>query len=750
MSLVNEDNQEKIIDLKEYWTIVMKSKWKIISFLFVTTIIASIIVMSLPPVYRATSSLLIKASREKTVSIDSVYSLDTSRKDYFLTQFEILKSRAVTEKVIDELQLALHPEFLDSEFLDAEFLDSEFLDAEKNSLVTQVKGYINSFISEEFLQKEQQKDVIDLRSKKVALINSFQNKLFITPIRNTQLVNISFEAEDPQLAALVANSVGDVYIRQEMLAQVNITQKAVDWLKIRLEKLRQNLANSVDDLKVYRIKENLIDIESKGVRSMASDELENLTASYLKAKKTRFEAETIYLFVSNVKGNDLDSLLSLPEISNHQLIAGIKKVEIQAEKRVSELSYRYGNKHPKYVSAKAELAAVRKNLRKNVDKLVKGIGKELKAAKDNERRLYNELEVEKRKFQEITNKEQEYLRLQREVEANRNLYRTFLARYKEMESTTDLEVQQARIVDFAEVPLEPVRPQKLLIILLTLLGSLIFAVIITLILDSLNDKFRTPADVESKIGMRLLGLLPMIKIKRKQRLSAHAYFDDKNRAFAEAVRTLRTSFVLSHFDDNHKVVLVTSSIPNEGKTTTAINIAFAMAQMERTLLIEADMRRPSFTKIFHLPAYQEGLSNVISAAEKLDEVILRDEKSNLDILSAGFIPSNPLELLSSNEFNNLIAIVKSKYDRIIIDSPPAQAVSDALVLAQQSDSVIYVVRSEMTKQAVVKQGLSRLLQVTSKIDGVVLNQVDIEKYSKEDSYQGYYDHYGYAKQKKSI
>ena len=730
MSLVNEYNREKMIDLKEYWTIVMKSKWKIISFLFLTTLIASVIVMSLAPVYRATSSLLIKASRDKPVSIDSVYSLDTSRKDYFSTQFEILKSRAVTEQVIDELQLAVHPEFLPTE---------------KKSPLVQVKAFVKSLIPEDFLSKDQQKDVVDLRSKKVALINNFQNKLFITPIRNTQLVNISFEANDPQLAALVANTVGDVYIRQEMLAQLNITQKAVDWLKVRLEKLRMNLEDSVNQLKDYRIKENLIDIESKGVRSMASDELENLTASYLRAKKTRFEAETIYLFVSNIKGNDLDSLLSLPEISNHRLIAGIKSVEIQAEKRVSELSYRYGNKHPKYISAKAELAAVRKNLRENVDKLVKGIGKELKAARDNERRLFNELEIEKRKFQEITNKEQEYLKLQREVEANRNLYRTFLARYKEMESTTDLEVQQARIVDFAEVPSVPVKPQKLFIILATLLISLVLAVILTLMLDSLNDKFRTPSDVESKLGMRLLGLLPMIKLKRKQRLSAHAYFDDKNRAFAEAVRTMRTSFVLSHSNDNHKVVLVTSSIPNEGKTTTAINIAFAMAQMEKTLLIEADMRKPSFTKIFHLTPYQEGLSNVISAVENLDNVILRDKKSNLDILSAGFIPANPLELLSSNEFNNLLAIVKSKYDRIIIDSPPTQAVSDALVLAQQSDSVIYVVRSEMTKQSVVKQGVSRLLQVTSKIDGIVLNQVDIEKYSKEGSYQGYYDHYGYAK-----
>ncbi|MCW8996715.1 MAG: polysaccharide biosynthesis tyrosine autokinase [Psychromonas sp.] len=741
MLLENKYNQGAMTTIKEYWLIVMKSKGKIILFVLFSTLLATLIVISLPPVYRATSSLLIKASKDHTVSIDSVYSIDPSRKDYFLTQFEILKSRAIAEKVIEELKLDRHEEFLPSE----ENLLAATVNSLTDTVIKNIKKYIMASPSDIDVESGVESER-ELRSKKVKLINNFQKKLSITPIRNTQIVEISFDAEDPLLAALVANSISDVYIKEEMSAQLNLTQKAVDWLKLRLEKLRSNLESSMDELQAYRIKENLIDIESRGVRSMASDELENLTESYLQAKKARFEAETIYYYVNNLKSNDLDSLLSLPEISNHRLIEGIKSVEIEAEKKVSELSYRYGKKHPKYIAAKAELFAVRKNLQQNVNKLVKGISKELKAAKDNERRLFNELKIEKRKFQDVTTKEQEYLKLQREVEANRNLYNTFLARYKEMDSTTDLQVQQARVVDPAEVPLLPVRPQKMLIILLTLLGSLILAIILTFIFDSLNDKFRTPDDVESKLGMRLLGLLPMIKVRRNQHLSAHAYFDNKNRAFAEAVRTLRTSFMLSHANDNNKVVLVTSSIPGEGKSTTAINIAFAIAQMEKTLLIEADMRRPSFTKVFDLPAYQEGLSNAISSTENLEHVIIRDEQSNVDILPAGFIPENPLELLSSSKFNALLTILKSKYDRIIIDSPPIQAVSDVLVLAQQCDSVIYVVRSEMTTQAVVKQGLSRLLQVTSKVDGIVLNRVDIKKHSKEGSYQGYYDHYGYAKE----
>ncbi|MEI6896517.1 MAG: polysaccharide biosynthesis tyrosine autokinase [Psychromonas sp.] len=728
----SSNSPEQIIDLTIYWVIVMKSKWKILAFSFFTTLLVAIFVAGMTPIYRSTASLLIKANTENTVSIDSVYSLDTSRKEYFLTQFEILKSRMVSEQVIDTLDLAHQPEFMSDG---------------KVALVTQLKTYIKSFLPLE-LQRPPAEHLFDARREKVQLINVFQQRLTISPIRKTQLVNISFDAQDPRLAALVANTVAEIYITQEMSGQLDSTKKAAAWLKARLDKLRSNLENSITELQEYRLKANLIDIESKGVRSIASDELEGLTESYLKAKKTRFEAETIYLFVNNVASNDIDSLMSLPNISNHPLIKDIKFAEIDAQKKVSELSFRYGPKHPKLIAARAQLTGIKKQLSLQANKLVRGIKKELNAAKDNERRLADELKKEKKNFQQITNKEQGYLKLQREVTANRNLYDTFLARYKEMSITTDLEVQQARVIDQAEVPLHPAKPNKKLIVVLAFVASFGFAVLLTFVLHALNDSIRNVHEVESKLAMRLLGLLPLIKIKRKQSLPLYAYFDKKNKGFTEAIRTLRTGFVLSHLENEHKVVMVTSSIPGEGKTTISLNIAFAMAQVEKTILIEADMRRPSFTRLFNLPAYQVGLSNLISGNETLKDVIIHDEKSGLDVLPAGFIPANPLELLSHAKFDALMTVLKNQYERIIIDSPPTLAVSDALVLVKQTDSVIYVVRSESTKQAVIKKGLSRLVEIGAKIDGIVLNRVNIKK-SNENEYEGYYDYYGYGEELQS-
>jgi len=733
MQLIKQPNDfkhEKIIDLKIYWRVMMKAKWKILCFALLTTILAAVFVVGLPPIYRATGSLIIEANQDKTVSIDSVNSFDSSRKDYFLTQFEILKSRSVTERVIDKLELADHPEFMG---------DGQV------SLVSKLKTYVRSFLPAT-TERTYDDDVFDARTAKVKLIANFQNRLSIEPINKTQLVNISFEAQDPKLAALVANTVADVYINQEISAKLNSTKKAADWLKGRLQELRAKIELSITELQQYRIKEDLIDIESKGVRSIASDELENLTSSYLKAKKDRFEAETLQLFISRLKTGDINSLLSLPEISNHPLIKDIKRIEVEAEQKYSEISFRYGKKHPKLVAAEAELVAVQKNLKQNVDKLVFGFRKEFNAATDNERRLKNELDSEKAKFQNVSNKEQGYLRLKREVEANRNLYDTFLARYKEMDITTDLEVQPARIVDQAEIPLVPVKPNKKLIIALAFVASFGLALLLTLILDALNDTFRAAFDVENELGVGLLGLLPLIALKRKQSLPMHAYFEDKYSGFTEAVRTIRTGFVLSHSDDKHKIVLVTSSIPGEGKTTTSINIAFALGQMEKTLLIEGDMRKPSFLALLHLPPHEPGLSNLISGTTTLEDVIIHDEESGVDILPAGSIPANPLELLSSNKFAALLDALRDKYDRIVIDSPPTLAVSDVLVLAKQADSIIYVVRSDMTKKSVVKKGLSRLLAIESKVDGIVLNRVDINKAKAENRDLGYFDYYGYAQE----
>ncbi|WP_096087120.1 GumC family protein [Agaribacterium haliotis] len=723
--------QPEVVDLIAYWNIVLKYKFQILGFACFSTLLAAIFIVGMDPVYRATSSILLKADQEKAVSIEDVYTLDTTRKEYFLTQYEILKSNSVAEVVVDRVDLGSW---------------QEYQPKQKQGLLARGKEFIRSFLPKP--EAQEQDEELQARIEKVRLIHAFRKNLSISPVRKTQLVRVSFEAKNPRLAALVANAVGEVYIEHQLEARLSVNKKAVGWLGERLDQLRSSLDSSEEQLQAFREKEGLIDIE--GVSSIVADELEGLSQNYLEARKRRIQAESVYLLVRANDGPlDTAELSSLAEISNHPLIREIRRAEISAEKRVSELSQRYGPKHPKLIAAKAELAAVNLNLENQVAKLVKGIQKELAAARERENRLLAQLNAAKDEYQVVSSKESAYLKLKREVDTNRELYNTFLSRFKETDITTNFESQHANILDLAELPTIPVKPKKKKLIVVVFVITACLAIGIAILLESLNDSFRSAAQVEELLGLRFLGLLPILPVKKKQVLDTHLYFDEKYKDFAESVRTMRTGFVLSHLGLEHKVVSITSSLPGEGKSTTATNIAFAMAQMEKTVLIEADMRKPSFNKLFSLPPYQIGLSNIISGTEALEECIYKDERSGLDVISAGHIPPNPLELLSSVEFKQLLERLKKDYERIIIDTAPTQAVSDALVVAKLSDSLIYVVKANSTKQALVKQGIGRLLEVGAKIDGVVLNQVDTRIKGRSNGYHGYYDSYHYGQEANS-
>jgi len=404
----------------------------------------------------------------------------------------------------------------------------------------------------------------------------------------------------------------------------------------------------------------------------------------------------------------------------------------------------YGPKHPKIISASAELITVKNNLNKQIKGLITGIEKELNRVTRTVGALENDLNNIRARYQDITRKETQYNQLKREVETNRNIFNTFLSRSKETEVTSDFTSAAARFTDRAYAPNNPSKPNKKLIVMLAFVASFIFAIVMSFIFDALNDTVKTKPDVESKLAQRMLGLLPQVSLPKKSVLPMHAYLDEAYRSFAESVRTFRTSLLLTQLDKQHKIIAVTSTSPGEGKTTTSSNLAISLAQMGKVLLIDGDLRKPAIAKRFEIPVYHPGLTNLIVGTEELSECVHIDEKSGVVIMPSGQIPSNPLELLSNIKFTQLIEHLKSQYDHIIIDTPPTQAVSDALVIAQSADSVIYVVKSDVTRIKPIKAGLERLFEVKAHVAGVVLNQVDMSKSNDEHSY-GYYDYHDYSK-----
>lgn len=723
--------EQETIDLGQYWHIVMQFKWRIISLSVLITLLVALIVMSITPRYIATAKLLIESNEAKVLSIQEVYGLDASRKEYFQTQYEILRSRKVAENVVKKLNL------FEQDAYNFELRNEDTFDKWKTSFKEQLAALL-PFLPQKppvVYTPEQLENI----KENYAIAQVIKN-LQILPITNTQIVNIAYEDADPELAALIANTVGDVYIESYLQARFDMTEKATTWLNESLEGLRTKLTAAEKQLSDFYETEQLVNID--GVVGLASEELQKLSQQLLEAQTSLKQNEVIFNQVKQ-SGANIAELSTLNEVINHPSVVSVKREEVTAQSRVSELSKVYGIKHPRMIAANAELESIQASLAAQIRELVSGITVDYRNATQKVAELKDEVERAKQRFRQLSNLDNRSKTLQREVDINQQLYSSFFTRLKETNELGGFESANARLLDIAMKPGAPAKPKKGLIIAAAFIVSLGFGVFLAIAMDALNSGIRSLDDVERKLSQRMLGLIPWEPHKKKQNIPLRHFFDSKHHSFSEAVRTLRTSLQLLNIDKPSKTILIASSVPKEGKSTVAINLGFALGQLHKVLIVDTDLRRPTLAKQFDLPGFQPGIANLIAGTHKLDECIVYDEFSGIDLICAGTVPNNPQELLASDQFKKIMKGFAAMYDYIIVDSAPIQAVSDALVVSNVCDSVIYVVRADSTSYKMINSGLSRFISLGHRVDGIVLNQVDLKKAKKQGEYAGFYDQYGY-------
>jgi len=730
-SEVKPDNAaaaEASIDLLHYYRLIMRNLWKIILFSVVIGLLSTLYALSLSPVYYSQTTMIIENQQPNVVSFQDVYQVDTHNRSYLGTQLQILQSRSLATRVVERMGLTTHPMF-----------DLRQNSDSKKFSLDAVKSLFDFSKQEEGPLEQSSEEVEEFIKKRT--IDGLMKSLIISPIRNTQLVKIFVSAGDAQLAADIANEFADTYIESHLEAKLEVTQKATSWLSGRLDDLRLNLRDSEKKLQDYREREQLIDAD--GVRSIDVAELQELTTNLVEVRRQRTDAETLYRQLSS-GSSSIDRLLALPAISDNLLVQGLITSRAESKRRVADLSKRYGAKHPLMLSASSDLKEVEAELQSQVKNVAGGIESTFLAAKDAERSLRNQIANVKSRLQNVGRKEFPLRELEREVESNRQLYEVFLNRGKEADEVGSLETVNARVID-AAIPAEyPTEPKKKNIVLMAVVLSGMFAAGVILLLDFLDNTIKTPDDVEERLRVPLLGHLPLDK-SNKVDTPFMGFLSDEKGQFAEAVRTIRTSFILSGLDRPAKVTLITSSVPNEGKSTVSLCTAQALGQMEKVLLIDADMRRPSIAKALDISLLTPGLSNLIAGTAEPSECITQLPNSEVSVITGGVVLGNPLDLLASDKFVQVLDKLKENYDRIIIDSAPIQAVSDSLVIATHADALIYVVKSDATSIPVIKKGLRRLSEANAKFSGVVLNQVDVDKMKKVAGYDsGYYENYGYA------
>lgn len=709
-------DQEEKLDILEYWRTISKRKNQILAFGLAFALLAAVIVFVMTPIYRATVTVMIEVGKAKVVTIEDVYSGATQNREYFQTQVEIIKSREVAIKAIQKAKLWEMDEF----------------DPRPNADSTLTSLLVAIGLKEDPASMEWNDD-----SLAEAIYPAFVGRVSIEPVRLSQLAKISFDSSNPALAAKVANALALTYIENDLDARYQVTQQASNWIQERLASLRVKLEESERTLQSYREKAGIIDVKNVG-QGGAGQQMMEVTSRLVEARLRRAEAENAYNQIKSAKKSG--ELTSLPAVIRNPIVADALRQESQAERRLAELTQRYGTEHPKFMQAEGELKSARENLQRQVETVVASITQEYEVNRGTERTLEGVMSSARGSVQDMNRKEFELTVLEREVESNRQIFDMFVKRAKETSISSDLQTPVARVVDVAVVPNAPIKPKKLPVILIAFVLGIFLAVLASLVLERLDNTLKTSEDVETKLKTPLLTALPLLTDAEVAREStARIFIDNPKSLYAEAIRTARTGVLLSALDIPKRLLLVTSSLPGEGKTTFAINLAIAHAHTKRTLLIDADMRRPAISKGLGLPAGVEGLSNLVSGTAKFENCVQHIEGSSLAIMPSGSIPPNPVELLLSQKFKDTMAHLAELFDVIIIDSPPVELVSDALVISPMATGVIYVTKAMDTPYQLARRGLQRIRRAEGQVLGVVLNRLD---FAMAEKYYGEYSGYG--------
>ncbi|MCK5719278.1 MAG: polysaccharide biosynthesis tyrosine autokinase [Thiomargarita sp.] len=721
-SIVTEQNVEDEIDLRIYLHIFNKYKWQIAKLTLLIGLLAFLITLSLTPIYRFTTTLLIEFDQNNVISIEEAYGINSSGREYFQTQLGILGSRKLAAKVVEKLNLTSHPIFN----------------------IAPSPPWWHRLIPDAWLPEYKPPTK---QQKFNRIVDAVIRGLSINPERNSQLVEISFESSDKQLAAKIPNTLSNLYVESDLEARLEMTQKAAAWLTERIDGLRQKLRKSEQNLQNYLEREELVDVS--GVKSVAIKKVEQTASNLIKAQQRLAETENIYKQVRRLRGRSSNAFESIPAVLSHPLVQNLKTAELEAEKKLSELGKRYKSKHPNIIATQAELRTAQNNTARQIQQVIGGIAKEYEVAQANVKVLHRSMKQLEQEIQKINRKDFQMQVLKREVSVNRQLYDLFLTRFKETEASRDVQGLQSavgRIVDPAIVRAISYKPKKKLIILISLILGFLLATMLAFLIEHLDNTVKNAEDVEQKLGVPLLGFLPKIKKDKNNKQdptkAQWMFLAEPTSHFAESVRTIRTGITLSSIDMPRSVTVITSSVASEGKSTFSINQAFALGQISKTLLIDADMRRPSIGKIFGIASKAPGLSELVAGTRSITECIHKQEQeTGIDFIPSGAVPPNPLELLSSKKFGEVLKQLEERYANIIIDSAPTMLVSDALIIAKQASGIIYIIKADATPYQIVLRNMERLRQSNTKILGVVLNQIDLKKMSNH--YGNHYGYYGY-------
>lgn len=678
---------------------------------------------SATPMYRTQARIVIQDERSTAVA-----SLNASEpaywqdpEPYFNTQYRILQSRGLARRVVRKIPPAPAP---------APSTISRALSFPRQAISRWRRKAPAAGASEA--------PDPDESAAELAAIGAFLAGVEIVPVKGTRLVEIVYSSPDPQYAALAANTLAREYVQQNLDLKLSNTTNTISWLGEELAKQREKVEAAERAMAEYREGQNAMSLDDG--QNIVIARLNSLNDAVTKSKTARLQKEAAYRQIGNLKGDSVDAD-TYPAVAQNPTIQEIKQQLANLNGEKAKLSQRYGANHPTMDAIAKQIDSTTARLRAETAKVLESIANDYRSAVAEERNLAGSLEEQKRQAVDLNRKSITYSILQREAESERQVYNALLQQEKELRVVSNSRANNVQLMDDAEVPGGPFTPNHSRDWLMALVLGLALGVACAYGIEYLDDSVKLPDDVTRRLKLPLLGLVPAVAGDKPPVLTGTVPHD-----FGEAFRSLRTSLVFTSGSPGKRTIAVTSTQPLEGKTTTACNLAVALALGgARVMLIDADMRRPGLHRTMGLPN-EIGLSHILTGQARIREAVQRTSESNLFVISAGRVPPNPSELLSSERMRQLIANLEAgPFDWVLVDTPPVLAVTDAVILAPYMSGLVFVIGAEMTRRAHAERAIETIQSGKPNIVGAVLNRVDLNRnkyyYSRYYGYH-YKNYYG--------
>ncbi len=650
-------------------------------------------------------------------------------------------------------------------YWDEAFLQTEYKIIGSRTVALRAAKKLNLLMDDRHngLDKIQDPKLREEKRKSLDVAKLIEDSVEIVPVKRSQLVTLEVVNSDAKFAAALANAMATSYMEYNVEKRMSGTAEASTWLSVQHEDLKKKLASSEDDLYAFMAKKGILNASLESQMDEVKSRLTQFIGKLAEVQAQRIAGQVNGEALKRVY-DDPGVLDSLTDVQNALVINTMKGKLMEAMAMHSDLASKYLPDHPKMVGLQDQIASLQRSLKKEVDATIKRLERDQISLAKTEEGLNAAVSRERSREAAMNRLGLEYGRLKRDVETNSKLYEMVTTRLKEIGLTGMMQINNVHLLDTAEVPRKPYRPSWPRNLGLSLLVGLLLSLGLAWLLEMLDTSLKTQDEVEKFLGLPFLGVMPIIqpstaskskagtKSKRADNESIrerdlYVLHNPKSMA-AECSRAIRTNLLFMSPDNPLKTFIITSAMPREGKTTTAVNLAATMAQTgSRVLIVDTDLRKPRIHKSFGLPN-DVGVSSIIVGETRLEDAIRHSELPGLDVLTCGPIPPNPAELLHTAKFQELLTLLKSKYDKVIFDAPPVGAVTDPVILGTQVDGVILIAKTGYTAREMVVHAVRTLEDARVHLLGVILNDMDISAkkygyyYGKYYRYGRYYGQYG--------